>query len=66
MSVSVTNCIETINLQINIGENKSEALRKKWSMVANRLDLMLLVIFFVANAIICVWFLVVGNSKLND
>ncbi len=56
----------TRNLYMNPGENKSEALRMKWNKVTGRIDLILLVTFSVANAAVCVCFLAIGASKLDD
>jgi hypothetical protein len=46
--------------------HKSETLREKWSKVAGRLDLMLMMIFLCVNVIICVTVIEIGNGKLGS
>ena len=47
-------------------EKKSLSLRENWSKVASRIDLILMVIFLIANILVCISLLAIGNSKLNN
>ncbi len=55
----------TITKHRHINEKKSEALREKWNKVAGRIDLVLMIVFLIANVAVCASLLAVGNSKLN-
>uniref|UniRef100_A0A914XH03 Uncharacterized protein n=1 Tax=Plectus sambesii TaxID=2011161 RepID=A0A914XH03_9BILA len=64
--VTIRKGTETLNLNINISDMRNESLRDQWSKVTHRLDLFLMIIFLIANVIICVIVMAIGNSKLND
>jgi hypothetical protein len=64
--VTMKKSAETLNMNINISEMQRESLREKWSKVAGRLDLILMIIFLIANVIICVTVIGMGYSKLNN
>jgi hypothetical protein len=66
--VTLKKGVETLylNININISEMHRESLREQWAHVAARLDMILMVIFLILNAIILVAVIGIGNSMLND
>uniref|UniRef100_A0A914WP67 Uncharacterized protein n=1 Tax=Plectus sambesii TaxID=2011161 RepID=A0A914WP67_9BILA len=57
--------IDNAGLNININNMKSEELHEQWMRVTDRLDIMLLIIFFILNCIVTAVILLTGQAKLE-